>query len=256
MILAETLDGNVNPITGDITITAGLLHLANSDYMIAIILAHEIAHVITGHLLERVWEMALLSRLLLPVAPLILSGAVLAGTGLLAAVIPIGLLGLEIFAAVLLAVPGVALMSPAVVAMLAVLGASRVREQEADFVGLLLATQAGFNPGVAIRLWAEMGLRMEKYLKELQVKVGKNVFGRERVRQVDKWAATHPLPAYRVDQLRKAVPIARDIVRLAGDPRLADYASKNSSDTSHATALRWCAFLDGNHANASTVGAQ
>jgi predicted Zn-dependent protease len=111
---------------GKVAVYTGLLHLGISDDELAAVMAHEVGHVIAQHSRER------------------LSQAVATDIGL-SVLGASGKLGQGALQAVNLAL-GIGVGLPF----------SRLQESEADFVGLNLMAQAGYNPRAAITLWQKM----------------------------------------------------------------------------------------------------
>ena len=76
---------------------------------------------------------------------------------------------------------------------------SREHESEADYIGLLLAAEAGYDPREAVRVWE----RMEKLSKD----------------QPPEWLSTHPSHGSRIADLQAAMPEAlRDYDRTPHAP--------------------------------------
>ena len=76
---------------------------------------------------------------------------------------------------------------------------SREHESEADYIGLLLAAEAGYDPREAVRVWE----RMEKLSKG----------------QPPEWLSTHPSHGSRIADLQAAMPEAlRDYDRTPHAP--------------------------------------
>ena len=68
-----------------------------------------------------------------------------------------------------------------VVAAIPVLALSRIRESEADYIGMLLMAQAGFNPNGAVTFWQAMNRIVEEQRKS-----------RPRARTKATFLSTHP----------------------------------------------------------------
>ena len=116
---------------GLVLITTGLFHhiIANDDEL-ATVLGHEVAHVVVGHILES-------NFIKLPDKYFTEPFSWLA------------LLGYAIPEAIFFAAPIIA-------SFLASLALSRIRETEADYIGLLLMADAGFNVSGAVTYWTKM----------------------------------------------------------------------------------------------------
>ena len=82
---------------------------------------------------------------------------------------------------------GALLFSPAVASVLLRVRNSRTREDEADYIGLLLMTEAGYDPAAAVTFWEMMDQRESEMLERLQQQHGK-----DKVRLKNEWESTHP----------------------------------------------------------------
>ena len=116
---------------GLVLIPTGLFHhiIANDDEL-ATVLGHEVAHLVAGHGLESETIRLADAYFTLPFA------------------LP-ALLSYFFVEAMVFAVPILA-------SLLASLALSRVRETEADYIGLLLMADAGFNVSGAVSFWKKM----------------------------------------------------------------------------------------------------
>ncbi len=156
-------------------IFSGLFRIADSDDELASVIAHEIAHVTARHVHER------LSQEMLAQA-----GGVIGGVGLMGAgagsLTTSALLGLY--------------DSTATLQMLAY---DRGKEKEADYIGLMYAARAGFNPEAAISV-----------LEKLEAETGSQP-------RPPAFASTHPPTPDRIVQLRDAMPKALEVYRSAGN---------------------------------------
>jgi predicted Zn-dependent protease len=129
-------DGTPNAFAlpgGKIAVYTGLFPFAKNEAGLAAVMGHEVVHALARHGAER------------------MSQGQLANVGLTAAGIALGTSGTDPLA-------GQALMQAlglgAQVGVL--LPFSRKHESEADYIGLLLAAQAGYVPDEAVRLWERM----------------------------------------------------------------------------------------------------
>lgn len=118
-----------------------MLKHIKSDHDLAVVLAHELAHVIAKHSDERHNRKTLESYYGIPYAPAGIIGAVSFFAGMVA---------LES------GIVGCILLTPVVIGQAMNLSASRKQEKEADVIGLLLMTEAGYNPYAARRVWASI----------------------------------------------------------------------------------------------------
>ena len=116
--------------SGLVIISTGYFHhVIKNDDELATVLGNAVAHVLARHILEQV-RIALADKYVTqPLAWL----ALLATIDARGIVFPI----------------------PFTVSWLAKFGLSRVREREADYIGLLLMADAGFDPAGAISLWTK-----------------------------------------------------------------------------------------------------
>ena len=116
---------------GKVAVYTGLFKVAQSDADLAVVIGHEIAHVVARHASERVSQQILVTGGTLAVA---------VGTGdMEASKRRLILAGIGMGTAV-----GV------------VLPFSRLHESEADAIGILYAAEAGYDPRVALDFWARM----------------------------------------------------------------------------------------------------
>lgn len=116
---------------GKIVVYTGLMALVASDDELAVVLGHEVAHAVAKHANER------------------MSQQLLAAAGAQA----VGYATKERSAAVQSAAAGVYGLGAQVGALLPF---SRKHESEADKMGLVLMTIAGYNPDVAVTFWQKM----------------------------------------------------------------------------------------------------
>lgn len=108
---------------------------------IATILGHEMAHVIAGHSMEARSNTSLTRWVLAPFAPVILGAFVIEEL-------------------IIIAGPLV------LIALIPVLALSRNRESEADYIGMLLMAQAGFDPNGTVTFWQIMNKITEEQKKK------------------------------------------------------------------------------------------
>ncbi|KAK3672193.1 hypothetical protein LTR78_007946 [Recurvomyces mirabilis] len=229
-----TLNALTTP-TGQVFITRSMLNLTTTDSELAAVLAHEIAHNIAEHGREQINNRILRAKMLSPLRPLFMIGGAFIAVGALATFVA--------GEAVVIAVPGMILMAPLSIGEHLLLYKSRVAETEADYIGLLLMTQAGFEPKAAVDMQVKIG-ELEEKLQKM------NREARNRKGEVvrNEWESTHPSSAARVRQIRESVPIVRKIVTVAAALEQAGTGSRADYKTSNAVfsaAVRWRAFLDG-----------
>ncbi|MCJ1479403.1 hypothetical protein MMC13_008088 [Lambiella insularis] len=178
--------------TGNVFVGTGFLALAPTDNEVALVLGHEIAHILAKHSHESFNRGILEGGFLLPLTPLFLLGAGITMIGLLG-VDQIALLGMLCF------LPA----SPVVVSNLA---NSRTKESEADYIGMLLMAEAGYDPRIAPSFWEEIKTRDAEYVRQLKKKYG------NRVKVGSEWESTHPHPDSRIKQVRAYIPKVLEVL--------------------------------------------
>lgn len=153
---------------GKIAVYTGIFPIAQNEAGLAAILGHEVVHALSRHGSER------------------MSQEVLSQVGLTAAAVGIGASGAG-------PVAGQAAMAAlglgARVGIL--LPYSRTHESEADYIGLLLAARAGYDPQAAVQVWQ----RMEQNNQEVP----------------PEFMSTHPSHQTRIQRLQKKMPEALKI---------------------------------------------
>jgi predicted Zn-dependent protease len=159
---------------GKVGVFSGLFKIANTDDELAAVIAHEIAHVTARHVHER------LSQQMLAEAGSVVGavGLMGAGAGSLTTSTIMGLYG-----------------SSASMQMLAY---DRAKEKEADYIGIMYAARAGFNPEAALTV-------MERLEAETAGTPLPPVF-----------ASTHPPTSERITQLQEAMPKALELYQKSG----------------------------------------
>ena len=142
---------------GLVLMTTGLFHhIITNDDELATVLGHEVAHVIAGHVLESQCIELANKYFTKPFSWLALLGWVCPEFIFFAA--------------------------PILVSSLTSLALSRIRETEADYIGLLLMADAGFNVSGAVSVWKKFN-RWEERLRNL-AKKGSN--------KRPQFGSTHP----------------------------------------------------------------
>lgn len=143
--------------SGLVLISTGFFyHVISNDDELAAVLGHEVAHVVARHSLEKSCIRLVDKFFTIPFAWLTP----------LCCIEP---------AALLFAVP-------IIVSQLASLALSRVREREADYIGLLLMADAGFDTSGAVSLWTKFN-QWEKELQDV---------AKKKIRQEPQFNSTHP----------------------------------------------------------------
>ena len=150
---------------GKIAVYTGIFPMAQNEAGLAAIMGHEVVHALARHGAERMSQ-GLATQILLTGADIALTGGG-AGAGTRQAVMQALGLGAQV---------GV------------ILPFSREHESEADYIGVLLAAQAGYDPREAIRVWQ----RMEQAGGE----------------QPPEFLSTHPGHGTRIAQLQSWMPEA------------------------------------------------
>jgi predicted Zn-dependent protease len=154
---------------GKIAVYTGIFPVARTEAGLAAVLGHEVVHALARHGAER------MSQGQLTDAALQIAGAAAGAAG------------------------GGGMMSQAAMAALGagaqvgvLLPFSRKHESEADYIGVLLAADAGYDPREAVSLWERMG--------QLSQGGGPSEF-----------LSTHPSNETRIDQLKEWMPEAMGI---------------------------------------------
>ncbi len=154
---------------GKIAVYTGIFPVARTEAGLAAVLGHEVVHALARHGAERMSQGQLTN------AALQVAGAAAGAAG------------------------GGGMMSQAAMAALGagaqvgvLLPFSRKHESEADYIGVLLAADAGYDPRESVSLWERMG--------QLSQGGGPSEF-----------LSTHPSHETRIDQLKKWMPEAMGI---------------------------------------------
>lgn len=159
-----------------VIITGGMFKHIKRDDDLAVVLAHELAHVVAKHNDEEHSREKLEYWYGIPYLPAGIVGAVSA------------------FAAVVTMAPpfivGACLLIPVGVARAMRLEASREQEKEADIIGLLLMTEAGYNPYAAHGVWVSMKAEEDQKFATAQVEAQKQL---KVVQKIPEHQSTHPL---------------------------------------------------------------
>lgn len=155
---------------GKIAVYTGIFPMAKTNAGLAAILGHEVVHALARHASER------------------MSQEVLAQAGLTAAAIGLGASG---------ASPVVGDAAMAALGLGTRVGVllpySRTHESEADYIGLLIAASAGYDPEEAVRVWQRMQQASEGSPPE--------------------FLSTHPSHQTRIHRLQQSMPEALQIYR-------------------------------------------
>lgn len=146
---------------GKIVVYEGLLKLVTSDDELAVVIGHEVAHAVAKHSNERISQQLLTQY-----------GAQILGKALSEKSASIQQIGNTVYG--LGAQYGVTLPF------------SRKHESEADYMGLIFMTMAGYNPNTAITFWQKMSANGST--------------------NVPEFMSTHPSDATRISDIKKYLP--------------------------------------------------
>ena len=166
---------------GKIVVLEGLLPVTQDEGSLAIVLGHEIAHAVAKHSAEQMTK-ANNSNVLLQI------GAVAAAAA--------GASSEAVQTGAAIAGQGLTLLN---------LKYSRSNESEADYMGLIFAAMAGYDPNVAVTFWQRMAA--------------------QSTQQVATWMSSHPSDAQRIADIQKHLPEAMQYYN----------ASKGTANTSTTT---------------------
>lgn len=155
-----------------IGVHTGIMKVANTPDQLAAVIGHEIGHVMAKHSAER------LSIQTVTATGSQLVGAVLATQGEGEQALIMGVMGLGLQYGVTLPY-------------------SRTHESEADYVGVVLMAQAGFDPRASVTLWQNMRAASQGSPPEFM--------------------STHPSPDTRIDQLQSMMSTAIPVYQQAHD---------------------------------------
>ena len=149
---------------GKIIVYEGILPVTRDEASLAIVLGHEIAHAVAKHSAEQMTKSQNSSTLVG------LGGGILSAIGVGQATTQL---------ATEVASQGLSLLN---------LKYSRDNESEADYMGLIFAAMAGYDPNVAVTFWQRMAAQSSGGQPE--------------------WLSSHPTDAKRVSDIQKHLPEA------------------------------------------------
>ena len=149
---------------GKIVVYEGILPITQSEAALAIVLGHEIAHAVARHSAEQYTKSQNSSTLVG------LGGGILSALG-------VGETATSV--ATTVANQGLTLFN---------LKYSRENESEADYMGLIFAAMAGYDPNVAISFWQRMAS--------------------QSTNQTASWLSSHPSDTKRISDIQKHLPEA------------------------------------------------
>ncbi len=167
---------------GKVAVFTGILKITQSEAGLATVMGHEVAHALQRHGAER------MSRSVLDqIVQLGAMGAAAAG-----AVDPSVIQGVS-------SAYGVGVVLPF----------SRKQESEADFIGLRLMAQAGYDPGEAVPFWERMSGCPRKLIGTLCFRSAASI---------PEFLSTHPSDITRINQIEAWIPDAMRFYHPATSP--------------------------------------
>ena len=150
---------------GKIVVYEGLMKIIGSDDELAVVLGHEVAHAVAKHSNER------MSQQVLAQYGSSILGAAVAGQSAITQTIAGQVYGLGAQYGVMLPF-------------------SRKHESEADYMGLILMSMAGYNPDVAVTFWQKMASSSSASVPEIM--------------------SSHPSDAKRIADIQKNLPKVKE----------------------------------------------
>lgn len=165
----------VLPASGLVLVFTGIFpHAVKYEDELSAVLAHEIAHVLANHAREGRSVTTVASIFSLPFIPFVL--------------------GFIVEEALIFALPIVGFAWAA-------FALPRKREAEADYIGMMLMADAGYNPSAAVNV-----------LKKLKQMEDQMLDADPRVKQDPQWMSTHPHSAWRIRQNEDWIPEILEIL--------------------------------------------
>lgn len=175
---------------GKIVVYEGLMNLVASEDELAVVVGHEVAHAVAKHSNERMSQ-----QMLTEYGAQILSAAVSEKSAAIQS------MAAQVYG--LGAQYGLTLPF------------SRKHELEADYMGLILMTIAGYNPDVAIGFWQKMSADGQ---------------------QIPEFMSTHPSDAKRIREIEKELPKIKEQLQVV--PAATTPATSTKSSTSSKPSFR------------------
>lgn len=160
---------------GKVAVYTGILPVMKNEAGLAIVLGHEVAHATARHGAERLSQALTLQA----ITSILSSGLDFAAPTLSGAVMQAFGVGTHL---------GVTLPY------------SRSHESEADYIGLLYAARAGYDPREAVPLWERM-----------------EVAGKKKKMRVPEFISTHPREKRRIEKFEQLMPAALEAYGLAAE---------------------------------------
>ncbi|KAL8771490.1 MAG: hypothetical protein Q9209_003160 [Squamulea sp. 1 TL-2023] len=179
----DIYNATVQP-NGIVVMYSGIFEVAQTDDEVAAVLSHEVAHVLAKHSSADLSGQMLGILAITPAIPFILGACIFEELIVVAA-------------------------PPLIVGGLIFFYYSRGREAEADKMGMLLMTEAGYSPHAAVRFWERMDKLEQRMSKEQQARLAKlEPTERRKVRVKPAQAefnSTHPHVSTRLESQLKSM---------------------------------------------------
>ncbi|WP_300763602.1 M48 family metallopeptidase [uncultured Bacteroides sp.] len=153
---------------GKIVVYEGLMNLVTSDDELAVVIGHEVAHAVAKHSNERMSQ-----QIAAQYGSQILSAA-LSEKNAIVKNVAVTVYGLGAQYGVMLPF-------------------SRTHELEADYMGLILMTMAGYNPEVSVNFWQKMSAQSGGGVPEFM--------------------STHPSDEHRINEIKKVLPELKKYIK-------------------------------------------
>ena len=173
---------------GKIVVYEGLLPYTQNEASLAIVLGHEIAHAVAKHSAEQITKQ-MNQQMGTSILGTVLNSAVGSGVGDIASQVAGGYFSFRN------------------------LKYSRDNESEADYMGLIFAAMAGYDPANAVTFWQRMAAATNSNRSEI--------------------LSDHPSDARRIEDIKKWLPEAEKYYRGRGSNRVSSAGYSQSSGTLH-----------------------
>ena len=173
---------------GKIVVYEGLLPYTQNEASLAIVLGHEIAHAVAKHSAEQITK-KMNQQMETSILGTVLNSAVGSGVGDIASQVAGGYFSFRN------------------------LKYSRDNESEADYMGLIFAAMAGYDPAYAVSFWERMAAATNSNRSEI--------------------LSDHPSDARRIENIKKWLPEAEKYYRGRGSNRVSSAEYSHSSGTLH-----------------------
>lgn len=173
---------------GKIVVYEGLLPYTQNEASLAIVLGHEIAHAVAKHSAEQITKQ-MNQQMGTNILGTVLNSTVGSGVGDIASQVAGGYFSFRN------------------------LKYSRDNESEADYMGLIFAAMAGYDPANAVTFWQRMAAATNSSRSEI--------------------LSDHPSDARRIENIKKWLPEAEKYYRGRGSNRVSSTGYPQSSKTLH-----------------------